>query len=337
MKILYYSVHSVLEDDEIRMLKNLGHDVFPLGVNFGFNAAEPFRESIVFNEREHALMDDFLRLGCTYRYGQPYADETVLTPAFVALFDVVIVMHNLKFIERFWQALSQIPVIWRTIGQAIDEFEPLAANLKAKGMHIVRYSPVERKAHNYCGETALIRFGKNPDDYGSWTGQDRQILTFAHLLMQRYPKEAQIYLETVAGLPSALGGAGNEALTGHIGLLTPQQQQNRYRESRAYFYCSGGDVPYTLNFVEALMSGLPLVAFRFDPPHPYHEIPALMDAAGGMVASSIDEARHFLGRLLDDEDFARTESARSRALAIEHFSFERINAAWSALLTTIAG
>jgi len=336
MRILYYSVHSVLEDDEIRMLRGLGHEVFPLGVNFGFAAVEPFRDSIMFSEREQALLGDFHRMGCAYRYGHPYRDDIVLTQGFVALFDVVIVMHDLEFIDRFWSVLSQVPVVWRTIGQNIDGYEPTAATLRARGMHIVRYSPVEREAAHYSGETALIRFCKDAAHYGSWTGEDRQILTFANLLAQRYPREAQIYLDTVAGLPTALGGVGNEAMPGHIGLLTPQQQQERYNASRAYLYCSGSDVPYTLNFIEALMSGLPLVAFRFDQPHRYYEIPALLEAGGGMVASSVEEARGFLGRLLEDESFARNESQKSRVIAIEHFGLDRISRQWDDLLLSIA-
>ena len=335
MKILYYSVHSVLEDDEIRMLKGLGHDVFPLGVNFGFDAVEPFRDSIAFSDREHALLDDFYRTGCAYRYGHPYAAETILTREFVALFDAMIVMHDLEFIDRWWPILSQIPVIWRTIGQNIEGLEPLASSLKAKGLHIVRYSPVERRAPHYAGERALIRFGKNADHYGPWTGRDLSVLTFANLLVQRYPTQAQIYLETVVGLPSALGGVGNEALPGQIGLLSPQQQQDRYNDSRAYLYCSGGEVPYTLNFIEALMTGLPVVAFKFDPAHRYYEIPALLEAGGGMVASTVEQARGFLQRLLNDEAFAQEASAKSRAIALEHFGLDRIGRQWNSLLVSV--
>jgi len=167
VRVMYVSVHSVLEYDEINMIKAAGHDVFALGANFGFVLAEPLREAIQFNQTEYNLYSQFIEMGGAFKYTPEPAENTVLPAEFVALFDVIIVMHDLGFIEKFWSVLSQRPVIWRTIGQNIDGCEPRAAALKGLGMHIVRYSPVERLASNYCGETSLIRFGKRSTDYGS--------------------------------------------------------------------------------------------------------------------------------------------------------------------------
>ncbi|WBO22437.1 glycosyltransferase [Sphingomonas abietis] len=336
MKILYVSVHAVLEDDEVRLFKSLGHDVFTLGVNFGFEAIEPFRNSIVFNETERDFLTLFHDMGCRYHYGPQYAHETIITSDFVALFDIVVVMHDLEFINRFWSELSQRPVIWRTIGQNIDGIEPAAASLRARGMHVVRYSPMERRAVDYCGETALIRFCKNPDDYGPWTGHADHILTFCHTLVRRYPESAARYGEIVQGLPSMLGGAGNEGMQGHIGILSPQQQAVHYNACRAYLYCSGPEIPYTLNFMEALMTGMPVVAVDFAPAHIFYEIPALLAHGAGIVAKTVKEARAVLTTLLSDESYARSVSAKARARAIELFSTEHIGAQWNAVFQEMA-
>lgn len=326
----------MLEDDEIKLFKSLGHDIFPLGVNFGFHAVEPFRESISFNERERTLMDRFLSFGCCYRYGAQYADETVLTAEFVALFDIVVVMHDLDFIRRFWPELSRRPVIWRTIGQNIDHCEPIAADLHARGMHIVRYSPLERSAHGYCGETALIRFCKDPKAYGPWAGNADHILTFCNTLMQRYPGLASQYGKIVQGLPSMLGGIGNDGLQGHIGILSPRQQIDHYNACRAYLYCSGPDIPYTLNFMEALMTGMPVVAVDLAPTHRFYEIPALLADGVGIVVETTGDAHAALEKLLSDQAYARSVSVKARARAIELFSSEHVGEQWNALFAELA-
>lgn len=335
MKILYFSVHAVLEDDETRMFKKLGHDVFPLGANFGFQSAQPFRDPIVFNETEHALLEQFRAMGCTFPYAADPTAQTHLTAEFIALFDVIVVMHDLNFIQQFWPVLSQRPVIWRTIGQNIDECEPVAAGLHEQGMHIVRYSPAERRSAAYCGETALIRFGKDPDDYGPWSGDNGHVLTFANLFEQRYPSSAAQYRAIVTDVPSMLGGSGNESFSEKIGFLSPLQQREHYNACRAYLYCSGPTIPYTLNFMEALMSGMPMVVTDFAPSHPFYEIPTLVSGGAGIVASTIEEAQKALRDLLDDDDAARQMSEQARARAIQLFSTDHIGKQWDALFNTV--
>ena len=335
MKILYISVHAVLEDDEVRLFKSLGHDVFTLGVNFGFSAIEPFRDTILPNEIEEGMLEAFHNMGGHFRYGAQYAGETIIPSDFIDLFDVIVVMHDLAFIQKFWTELSRRPVIWRTIGQNIDGSEAAAADLRARGMHVVRYSPVERNAIGYCGETALIRFGKDPEAYGPWTGHSVHILSFCNTLAQRYPSLAANYLEITRGFPSMLGGIGNETLPGHIGMLTPQQQADHYNACRTYLYCSGAEIPYTLNFMEALMTGMPIVAVDFAPTHRFYEIPHLLSGGAGIVVSTIDDARRAVEALLNDEPYARMVSEKARAKAVELFSTKHIGKQWDELFLKV--
>ena len=335
MKILYVSVHAVLEDDEVRLFKSLGHEVFTLGVNFGFGAVEPFRESIAFSDGEKDFLGQFHAMGCSYRYGAAFADEVAITAEFVALFDVVVVMHDLVFIEKFWDVLSLRPVIWRTIGQNIDGCEADAADLKARGMEIVRYSPVERHAVGYCGETALIRFAKNPHEFLPWSGRAAFVLTFCNALSQRYPVLADLYRDMVDGFPTVLGGFGNEGLPGNAGILSPRQQADHYSAGRAYLYCSGAEIPYTLNFMEALMAGMPVVAADFPPTHRFYEIPSLLDDGAGIVVQTVDDGRRALTALLEDESYARSVSEKARARGIELFSTDHIGPQWDRLFRTL--
>ncbi len=337
MKILYASVHSVLEYDEIRLFKSLGHDVFPLGANYGLKRFEPLREEIVFNETEHDLHAQFLAMGGSFQYSADPSRLTELPEAFVALFDVVVVMHSLPFIERFWPILHGRPVIWRTIGQGIEGLEPQAAVLKAKGMHIVRYSPVERLSPHYCGETALIRFGKDPAEFGPWTGGEPVVLNFTNTIRQRFPEEAANYRASVEGLESRLGGIGNDDEPDWIGLVSPEEQTDRFNRSRAYYYGSGRTIPYTLNLIEAMLTGIPVVCFDQQPRSPYFEVPNLLEGGAGLIVGDVENARSTLSWLLDDHQAAADQGRRGRERAIKLFGHDSIAPAWDRVFRQVTG
>lgn len=64
MKILYFSVHAILEYDEIRMFQSLGHTVFSLGAYYGGKASQPFRPEIDFDQAAiQEIMDAFQSMG----------------------------------------------------------------------------------------------------------------------------------------------------------------------------------------------------------------------------------------------------------------------------------
>jgi hypothetical protein len=92
-----------------------------------------------------------------------------LHPAIVDWADAIIVHHFPEaWIAGQWDRIRDKRVIWRTCGQSDPRLE--AAMARLDGLEIVRYSPKERNLGNYAGETALIRFGKYPEDWGGWTG-----------------------------------------------------------------------------------------------------------------------------------------------------------------------
>jgi len=198
-------------------------------------------------------------------------------------------------------------------------------------MDIVRYSKVEMTSINYCGESALIRFGKNPADYGPWNGSEASILLFSNMFYQRFPKESQIFLKMVEGMSFKVGGASNESVENSIGMLSETDQIAAYNNNRAYVYCTATHVPYTLNFMEAMMSGIPIVATNFKPTHQYYEIPDMLRGCG-LVAESVAEARAHLRRLLEDMDFAKQMSRKTRIQALSLFSEEIVSKQWALLL-----
>lgn len=337
MKILYIAVHQVLEYDEIKIFQGLGHFVFPLGVYFGGTAVEPFRPALQFGAPLAEMLADFHRHGGRYRYGAP-ADEQVIPREFVEQFDAVIVMHDLDFLERHWAALSATKVVWRSIGVGTEQFEPRVAALRAAGMLIVRYCPTEQSASGYAGHDAIIRFGKADDEVPVWQGGERQVVTFSHLFRQRFPIEYAFYETAVGGLLSRLGGAGNEGVPGSTGIVDFATQQHLLTTSSVYFYAAGSFIPYTLNFMEAWLAGIPLVAVDCNAIYPeaqckFAEIPSLIrSGTDGFLVRTPDEARKTIVDLMGDDGLARTIGAAGAQAAQRHFSSRVIGPKWQAFL-----
>src|SRR6185295_2134058 len=98
-----------------------------------------------------------------------------LSPAVIEWADTIIVHHfPEQWIGGQWDAIRDKRVIWRTCGQSDPRLEHAMTRYRLQGLEIVRYSPKERVAFNkagaFAGEDAMIRFGKDPDEWSGWHG-----------------------------------------------------------------------------------------------------------------------------------------------------------------------
>lgn len=335
MRILYLSVHAILEYDEITLLRSLGHSVFPIGAYFAYKTSQSFRPQIVPTSDEMSLLESFTSTGCSYSGGSIY--ELDLKEAFVRKFDAIIVMDSVGVVMHHWNTISIKPVFLRTIGQSILETEPSIKNSRKMGLRVIRYSPAERRAHNYGGEDTLIRFYKPAPVSRPWSGDRRQTLTFANHFAGRYARENEIY-SSIFAEPDRVGvlaGAGNDGIPGGIGMVSFEDQQTLLAESRAYFYCTGMKIPYTLNFIEAWIAGAPVVVLCADPGL-FFEIPNLINHdVDGYVAHTADEAIRYIDYLMVDQAKAAHMSLAGKARAESLFSAAVIAPQWQALLASL--
>jgi glycosyltransferase involved in cell wall biosynthesis len=340
MRILYVSFHEVLEYDDVRLFAALGHQVFPLG---HYHEAGPYRGVLrppLDLGPEHALLKQSFRdHGCRFdMHGS--IDDWRLTPEFVAQFDLTIVTYNVFFIHRFWDALSVRPVVIRTYGQAMNEWEHFYEGLRGLGVLVVRYGEAETEQLGYAGHDAIIRFYKDPADFPEWTGAMPAALTFALSFARRYPQEYALWRAATEGLHVLLGGAENHATAGALGAVTADEQLALLAGCRAYFYCSGLHIPYTLNFIEAWMSGIPLVVMD-DQVFPHggprcSEIARLITPGEDcLLVHDAAQARAALARLIADPEEGRRIGQAGRRAAIRWFGRERIAAEWQAFLAGI--
>ena len=260
MKVLYLSCHEVLEFDEVSLLSDLGIEVFSAGAYLvpdqpvGGNLRPPIPHMTTEPDDVRAF----------HELAQPGQDSrSCLTAEFLERFDAVIIMHMPEWVESCCEAHASVPIIWRTIGQSSAEVEQRIRPLRENnGLRIVRYSPVERRLAGYCGEDAVIRFGKSSSDFEAWTGQTRRVVTFAqHMRSRALHCRYDVFREVVEPFDCDLYGPGNED-TPRVGrgAVSYAEQRRILRDYRVYLYTGTHPASYTLAFMEAWLAGTPIVA-----------------------------------------------------------------------------
>lgn len=335
MKILYISCHAILEYDEVKLFTELGHEVDSFGAyrdpRGAYTLPRPGIEGM-------KIKEEFIELtGNT--------PKTDIPQELFDQYDVIIFMSGEQEAALLanWPKLKGKRVIWRTIGQSTAPIERAVQPLVKEGLQIVRYSPKEANIANYAGSDALIRFYKDPDEFIGWTGEDKRPINFTQSLRGR---GRLVHYDEIMGSLVGFDGAkvygtGNTDLGSfNGGEVTYDRLKQLFRESRVFVY--GGTFPasYTLSFVEAMMTGIPMVALgqkiitqkgftEFD----YYEIPELMiDGETGYVCQTLEDMRRRIDDILNDSVLASRLSEKSRERAIELFGREFIYKQWERFL-----
>lgn len=337
MKILYLSCHSVLEYDEVKLFHELGYEIFSPGAYLDPSGGD-LRPEIPGLVYDPDILEQFHRI-CGNHPGEDAKDY--LTPEFVDNFDTVIIMHTPRWVQRNWNAIKNKRVIWRTIGQSVASTEASLRPYRDQGMEIVRYSPQEIHIPGFIGQDAMIRFYKDPQEYKGWTGIRKRVINFTQDMQKRDGACNFTFFEQVTRpFPRGLYGIGSENLPwGHGKVPFPDLKQ-AMRDNRAYFYTGTHPASYTLNFIEAWMTGIPIVAIGEDKGnaewcrnHKLYEIPSLItNHQDGFWGDDLLQLRNFLDLLINNDNIARVISTNARQSAIRHFGKDMIGNAWKAYL-----
>lgn len=333
MKILYLSCHSILEHDELKLFHELGLDVFSHGAYMRFNQPSEMRPAICAedNTDEGLLLQ---AVNCT---------KENLSREFIDNFDVILVMHIPTWIIDNWSKIKDKIVIWRTIGQSTSDVEGALAPYRKDGLKIVRYSENERTLPNYIGEDAVIRFYKDENELKDWNGDEKQIITVAQSMPSRMSFcNFNTFVEATNGSQRRLFGPGNE-MAGDIngGALSYEGLKEQYRNNRAYFYTGTHPASYTLNFIEAFMTGIPIVAIgprrgnmpnRPDCADLYGVPNIITNYENGFYSDNVQELRDFIQILMNDKNYAKRIGQSGRRRAIELFGKAKIKEDWKTFL-----
>lgn len=347
MKILYISCHEILEYDELKLFSELGHECYSLGAY-----TQPGGEE----HRKRPPLDlpynpHFIELSLQY-------DRRKLHPEFLEGIDMVIIMHEPSYLgytggahdwhpdlgEGNWPLLLDFikkggRVVWRSIGQSIPRIEGHLRDWRKQGLEIVRYSHAEQTIAGNAGTDAVIRFYKDPQEFDGWNGKRKHVVNFTQSLKQRGPFTGyEIMSEVFKGLPAKVYGPGNEdlgLLSG--GLVGYDEQRQILRDARAYFYHGTYPASYTLSFIEALMTGTPIVAVGpahgnsvdMFPHQSTYEIPNIIRTGeNGFYSDEASQLRDYITKLLKNPELAKQISQAGRETALRLFGKERIKADW---------
>lgn len=336
MKVLYMSAHEILEHDEISLFKELGHEVFSPGAyvcpeNKGDGDLRPSLQM----DYNPEIVEKYHQIGSTCA-----GDDAKyhLTKEFVDYFDIVVAMHIPRFIKDNWEVMKHKVVIWRTIGQSLANIENEMRSYRERGMKIVRYSPMEETIPGYLGGDAMIRFYKDPEEYKDWNGDKCEVVTLAQSMRERGTHCNYFLFERATrGLPRALYGRANEA-AGDLwkGQLTYPAMKQMLQDNRCYFYTGTHPASYTLNFMEAFMTGIPVVAIgpkhgnaEYFPGHKLYEVHKfIQNGVNGFVSDDERVLKEYCSLLLRDKKTAAAVGAGGRTTAIDLFGKEKIRQQW---------
>jgi hypothetical protein len=333
MKLLYLSCHAVLEYDELKLLNELGIEVHSLGAYS--NPKEPWED-----------IRPPLEIEPNPKWSSMQCTRLDVSRELINEFDVVMVMDMPGWIEQNWDRIRRKVVIWRTIGQSSPYAEKIVSKFRQRGLKIVRYSPKERTMKGFAGEDALIRFYKDPEEFAYWRGNDASVLTVCQQARKRpLLNNFHFYQDATSGFPRKLFGRGNEDITHSAGEISYEKMKEEMRACRVYFSVGTKPASYTLNFIEAWMTGIPVVAVGRRRGNPFHlqgslnpfrkdlyEVPDFLSDGSGFCGDDVSEVRKHITKLLEDYEFAKTMGDAGRRKAIELFGKEKIKNDWSQFL-----
>lgn len=328
MKLLYLSCHAILEYDELKLFEELGIDYFSLGSYIDpQRPADKIRPALK-SQPQKDLIDK-----------APQKER--LTREFVAPFDTIVVMHVFDWIDKNWPIIKDKRVIWRSIGQSTPELERRLARYRAEGLEVVRYSPREQFIQNNIGFDAMIRFYKDESEFGGWTGAENMTITFCQDIKRRGEFcNFDIWDKVTNQVNAKVYGRGNDGMGSKgVGEVTYEKLKQRMRDCKSYFYTGTQPASYTLNFIEALMTGIPIVAIGPEhgnslniagPTYEVHEI--IKNGINGFCSDDPKEIVDYLESLSKNTPMARAISRAGRETAIKLFGKETIKGFWKKYL-----
>lgn len=339
MRILYNSSHSILEHDEIKLLTELGHDVFSLGAyaNGGEGHYLLPRPS-VFGMKKYPEWEEIDRKHPRNDLPQEFFDN----------FDCIITMHMPQFLTGNWNKIKNKKVIFRSIGQSTPHVENEIRPFRYEGLKIIRFSPLEKNIIGYVGEDVMIRFYGDEKEYGNWNGNALRAMNLTQsLLGRRRDCHYDSIMAIANGFPFLVYGSGNEDLGISLngGNLSYDLLKGALRDNRCFIY--GGTFPacVTLSFIEAFMTGIPIVALGKELAESvvapidrinYYEIPDIItNNENGFVSDDINELREYVHSLLEDWDLATKIGEQGRKTAIKLFDKELIKGQWNYFLKNL--
>lgn len=339
IKLLYLSCHEVLEQQELQLFADMSLDVFSNGAYLNPAGHDTLKRPAIKGMKYDPELEKWSREFPKTSIPQEYLDK----------FNVIMVMHQPEWITENWAKMKDKKVIWRSIGQSNVEVENMIRRMRYEGLKIVRYSPMEDHIPGSLSSDALIRFYEDEDEFKDWNGNTKRVINISQTLKGRGPScHYDQIMQIISGFPALIYGTGNDALGPLNGGELPYELlKGTLRDSRVFLYGGTYPAPYTLSFIEALMTGIPIVSigpsmaeeiagvdaqrkFKF------FEIPEIIrNGENGYYSDNIDELRGYINTLLENHELAKKIGEEGRKTAIRIFSKTKARENWTKFFNTL--
>ena len=357
MRVLYLSgFHPVLEYDECLLLELIGLEWVSTGIYLNptlplpishLNIRKPIQSS--FNKLQESFRQNFLRINTNYlnKFVRMSRPKVILTKEILQEIDVVFATQSTAVMEN-WEVLKDKPIVWRTVGSVNSTIEAEMTPYVNRGnVFPVRFSEVEFEALSSNGGV-VIRPYVDEDIYNSWSGDAVSILSFLSWFKQRKSlKNVTAYIqfrEENKDLNFKLYGAFLEKDPLLLGTVNWREQIKLYQNCRGYFYI-GSNIPApTYNFIEAAMTGLPLVTLgpklggHISPKTGklLHEPADLIKEFDcGLASDDLSELALYCRALINNKNVSTLISKRSREMALKYFSKKLALIRWKEFFNNI--
>ena len=337
LKVWLYSTHKSQEFDLVRMWTREGIEV--QGVMDCYSRQRPSikgitdPESIPGREKSPVVKGDETWSTIVERDRELRTDSSDLKD-----FDWYILMETVDRTRRIEHYASMgMNVAMQCFGQETDEEdkELVPVLLKRPNAHLVCYSP--QVVDRYIGKGVprsqlhMIRFGIYPEEWqpvGAWVGDLKLVLTACNSIQFRGDGCGWAQYKAVsAGLPCVLVGKDTQQVGG-FGEQTYGALKFWYSRATAYLAMGTKPAPYTMTPMEAMMAGTPLIFWDNG-----FGIRDEEWAQGFFITGDIQDARNYIGLLLDEKLDLLALSKKSRLTAETYFNAHRIAKEWVRFLT----
>lgn len=270
LKLLYVSSwHGTLEYDDLKLFTEMGIDWFSTG--YYANPRQPMETKFRYNKPpidKDVDLDILNMFKSCNPHTQPHSHVS-FNMWLLNQFDAIMVVDCAPNPEILINNLSLFkaagkPVIWRTYGQQQTHAEYNIKKAKSQqDIKIVRGSNKESLIEYYAGEDYLIRPYVDENKFCRYHGSESYILTFNNFYNQRsWVSNTAEYEKVIAGLPAKLYGDSSEGAPNYGGLISEQEQIEKYRECYAYFALGSKPAFMTYNMIEAMMVGCPVLTWE---------------------------------------------------------------------------
>lgn len=342
LKILYLSLHTILEYNELRLFTDSGADVFSVGSSYsnpqsGGEGKRPPLKNMKFHE-------DLYRLG---------NDKKNLPNELIEWADVIILMHidsETKWIRGNWERMKHKKVIYRSIGQSSPNIERFLKPYRDQGLKVVRYSPNEKNIEDYCGEDAMIRFHQYGDEWPEWKGRRPRVMACVQSFKSRdmgFTRDwvgYRLWKKSTAGIERIVYGIGNHNMEEWAGEQDFEGIKKAFSEEGCAFVFGTHPAPYTLSIQEMACVGMPMAVagegIRWlngaDPNWSRNqwEVPEMFKGAC-LVAENVEDMTVNIRRLIADHEFAKDLGQKAKQRARELFDVSVIRPQWESFLNSL--